>query len=108
MASLEVGFSHDIFVEWATESKNLVLFTERGQVYLLKLMSHPFVCRFCCFLLMFIGLPPEIWSIFLFPFQFVLLLPLYFMCALRSLLGRLSVLRGTYKLSYMLTQLYRH
>ncbi|RWR72197.1 cleavage and polyadenylation specificity factor subunit 2 [Cinnamomum micranthum f. kanehirae] len=31
MASLEVGFSHDIFVEWATESKNLVLFTERGQ-----------------------------------------------------------------------------
>ncbi|XP_068645532.1 cleavage and polyadenylation specificity factor subunit 2 [Aristolochia californica] len=31
MASLEVGFSHDIFVEWATEPKNLVLFTERGQ-----------------------------------------------------------------------------
>ncbi|MQM07767.1 hypothetical protein Taro_040619 [Colocasia esculenta] len=31
MASLEVGFSHDIFVEWATEAKNLVLFTEKGQ-----------------------------------------------------------------------------
>ncbi|XP_077241875.1 cleavage and polyadenylation specificity factor 100 [Tasmannia lanceolata] len=31
MASLEVGFSHDIFVEWATETKNLVFFTERGQ-----------------------------------------------------------------------------
>lgn len=32
MASLEVGYSHDIFVEWATEAKNLVLFTEKGQV----------------------------------------------------------------------------
>ena len=32
MASLEVGFSHDIFVEWAIEAKNLILFTERGQV----------------------------------------------------------------------------
>lgn len=32
MASLEVGFSHDIFVELATDAKNLVLFTERGQV----------------------------------------------------------------------------
>lgn len=31
MASLEFGFSHDIFVEWASDSKNLVLFTERGQ-----------------------------------------------------------------------------
>jgi len=31
MASLEVGFSHDIFAEWATEAKNLVLFTEKGQ-----------------------------------------------------------------------------
>lgn len=31
MASLETGFSHDIFVEWATDVKNLVLFTERGQ-----------------------------------------------------------------------------
>ncbi|PIA49419.1 hypothetical protein AQUCO_01300318v1 [Aquilegia coerulea] len=31
MASLECGFSHDIFVEWATDGKNLVLFTERGQ-----------------------------------------------------------------------------
>ncbi|KAF5190062.1 Cleavage and polyadenylation specificity factor subunit [Thalictrum thalictroides] len=31
MASLECGFSHDIFVEWATNKKNLVLFTERGQ-----------------------------------------------------------------------------
>ena len=32
MASLEAGFSHDIFVEWAADGKNLVLFTERGQV----------------------------------------------------------------------------
>lgn len=32
MASLEAGFSHDIFVEWATDAKNLVLFTERAQV----------------------------------------------------------------------------
>lgn len=32
MASLEAGFSHDIFVELAAEAKNLVLFTERGQV----------------------------------------------------------------------------
>ncbi|KAJ3693032.1 hypothetical protein LUZ60_012127 [Juncus effusus] len=31
MASLEVGFSHDIFVELATDAKNLMLFTERGQ-----------------------------------------------------------------------------
>ncbi|KAG9144402.1 hypothetical protein Leryth_017536 [Lithospermum erythrorhizon] len=31
MASLEAGFSHDIFVEWADYPKNLVLFTERGQ-----------------------------------------------------------------------------
>ncbi|XP_062000163.1 cleavage and polyadenylation specificity factor subunit 2 isoform X1 [Rosa rugosa] len=31
MASLEAGFSHDIFVEWATDAKNLVLFTERAQ-----------------------------------------------------------------------------
>ncbi|KAL3524286.1 hypothetical protein ACH5RR_017120 [Cinchona calisaya] len=31
MGSLEVGFSHDIFVEWASDIKNLVLFTERGQ-----------------------------------------------------------------------------
>ncbi|KAA8533716.1 hypothetical protein F0562_031233 [Nyssa sinensis] len=31
MASLEAGFSHDIFVAWAADVKNLVLFTERGQ-----------------------------------------------------------------------------
>ncbi|KAM2975886.1 hypothetical protein FF1_001995 [Malus domestica] len=31
MASLEAGFSHDIFVEWANDAKNLVLFTERAQ-----------------------------------------------------------------------------
>ncbi|XP_050385415.1 cleavage and polyadenylation specificity factor subunit 2 [Argentina anserina] len=31
MASLEAGFSHDIFVEWATDSKNLILFAERAQ-----------------------------------------------------------------------------
>lgn len=35
MASLEAGFSHDIFVEWASDTKNLVLFTERGQVFLI-------------------------------------------------------------------------
>jgi cleavage and polyadenylation specificity factor subunit 2 len=33
MASLEVGFSHDIFVEMANDTKNLVLFTEKGQVH---------------------------------------------------------------------------
>lgn len=32
MAIFEVGFSHDIVVEWAVDTKNLVLFTERGQV----------------------------------------------------------------------------
>ncbi|KAG5253642.1 Cleavage and polyadenylation specificity factor family protein [Salix suchowensis] len=31
VASLEAGFSHDIFAEWAADVKNLVLFTERGQ-----------------------------------------------------------------------------
>lgn len=31
MPSLEVGFSHDIFVEWATEARHAILFTERGQ-----------------------------------------------------------------------------
>ncbi|XWS48451.1 hypothetical protein CRYUN_Cryun13aG0078100 [Craigia yunnanensis] len=31
MAILEAGFSHDIFVQWAADVKNLVLFTERGQ-----------------------------------------------------------------------------
>uniref|UniRef100_A0A2P2L1T3 Cleavage and polyadenylation specificity factor subunit 2 n=1 Tax=Rhizophora mucronata TaxID=61149 RepID=A0A2P2L1T3_RHIMU len=31
MASLEAGFSHDIFVEWVADAKNVVLFTERGQ-----------------------------------------------------------------------------
>ncbi|KAI5444324.1 hypothetical protein KIW84_012816 [Lathyrus oleraceus] len=31
MASLEAGFSHDIFVDWGNNVKNLVLFTERGQ-----------------------------------------------------------------------------
>ncbi|XP_062199096.1 cleavage and polyadenylation specificity factor subunit 2 [Phragmites australis] len=31
MASLEVGFSHDIFVDMANEARNLVLFTEKGQ-----------------------------------------------------------------------------
>lgn len=47
MASLEAGFSHDIFVEWGNDAKNLVLFTERGQVYSLeKLISPVFLC-FC-------------------------------------------------------------
>ncbi|XP_062120405.1 cleavage and polyadenylation specificity factor subunit 2 [Humulus lupulus] len=31
MASLEAGFSHDIFVDWANDARNLMLFTERGQ-----------------------------------------------------------------------------
>ncbi|XP_058779158.1 cleavage and polyadenylation specificity factor subunit 2-like isoform X2 [Vicia villosa] len=31
MASLEAGFSHDIFVDWGNDINNLVLFTERGQ-----------------------------------------------------------------------------
>ncbi|MCO5581435.1 hypothetical protein L7F22_035319 [Adiantum nelumboides] len=31
MASLEAGFARELFVEWASEPKNLVLFTERGQ-----------------------------------------------------------------------------
>lgn len=43
MASLEAGFSHDIFVEWAADSRNLVLFTERGQFGTLacKLQAKP-------------------------------------------------------------------
>jgi hypothetical protein len=35
MSSLESGFARELFVEWASDSKNLVLFTERGQVQLL-------------------------------------------------------------------------
>ncbi|KAF2550987.1 hypothetical protein F2Q68_00036818 [Brassica cretica] len=31
MASLEAGFARDIFVEWANDPRNLVLFTETGQ-----------------------------------------------------------------------------
>ncbi|CAI9092242.1 OLC1v1027434C1 [Oldenlandia corymbosa var. corymbosa] len=31
LGSLEIGFSHDLFVEWASDPSNLVLFTERGQ-----------------------------------------------------------------------------
>ncbi|XP_071929499.1 cleavage and polyadenylation specificity factor subunit 2-like isoform X3 [Coffea arabica] len=31
MGSLEAGFSHDIFVEWVSDTKNLILFSERGQ-----------------------------------------------------------------------------
>jgi len=42
MASLEAGFSHEIFVEWANDVKNLVLFTERGQVYSLEKFLFPF------------------------------------------------------------------
>lgn len=41
MASLEAGFSHDIFVEWANDVKNLVLFTERGQVFSIELLLTP-------------------------------------------------------------------
>ncbi|XP_009789216.1 cleavage and polyadenylation specificity factor subunit 2 [Nicotiana sylvestris] len=43
MASLEAGYSHDIFVEWAADPKNLVLFTERGQFGTLAriLQSNP-------------------------------------------------------------------
>ena len=40
MASLEAGFSHDIFVEWAPDTKNLMLFTERGQVCVTCLLIH--------------------------------------------------------------------
>lgn len=47
MASLEVGFSHDIFVEWATEAKNLVLFTEKGQVLLI--WHHITLVAMTCF-----------------------------------------------------------
>ncbi|KAH7429669.1 hypothetical protein KP509_09G061000 [Ceratopteris richardii] len=32
MASLEAGFARELFVEWASEPNNLVLFTERSQV----------------------------------------------------------------------------
>ncbi|CAM6100385.1 unnamed protein product [Calypogeia fissa] len=32
MASLEAGFARELFVEWATDSNNLVLFTERAQI----------------------------------------------------------------------------
>ncbi|MED6157866.1 hypothetical protein PIB30_027395 [Stylosanthes scabra] len=32
VASLETCFSHVIFVEWASDMKNLELFTERGQI----------------------------------------------------------------------------
>jgi cleavage and polyadenylation specificity factor subunit 2 len=31
MASLEAGFAREIFVEWANDPRNLVLFTETGQ-----------------------------------------------------------------------------
>ncbi|KAI5055518.1 hypothetical protein GOP47_0029039 [Adiantum capillus-veneris] len=31
MASLEAGFARELFVEWASEPKNLILFTDRGQ-----------------------------------------------------------------------------
>lgn len=43
MASLEGGFARDLFVEWATDSRNLVLFTERGQMGTLakKLQAEP-------------------------------------------------------------------
>ncbi|GJU62904.1 brefeldin A-inhibited guanine nucleotide-exchange protein 5 [Tanacetum coccineum] len=38
MASLEVGVSHDIFVDWVANSRNLVLFIERGQS--LSVVTH--------------------------------------------------------------------
>ncbi|KAL3683878.1 hypothetical protein R1sor_001900 [Riccia sorocarpa] len=43
MASLEGGFARELFVEWATDPNNLVLFTERGQVGTLsrKLQAEP-------------------------------------------------------------------
>ncbi|BBN04094.1 cleavage and polyadenylation specificity factor subunit 2 [Marchantia polymorpha subsp. ruderalis] len=43
MASLEAGFARELFVEWATDPNNLVLFTERGQVGTLsrKLQAEP-------------------------------------------------------------------
>lgn len=39
MASLEAGFARDIFVEWANDPRNLVLFTETGQV-----LNRPITC----------------------------------------------------------------
>ncbi|EMS56660.1 Cleavage and polyadenylation specificity factor subunit 2 [Triticum urartu] len=42
MSSLEVGFSHDIFVEMANEAKNLVLFTEKGQTSDYKIFPFQF------------------------------------------------------------------
>ena len=43
MASLEGGFARALFSEWATDSRNLVLFTERGQMGTLakKLQAEP-------------------------------------------------------------------
>ncbi|GJU62899.1 cleavage and polyadenylation specificity factor subunit 2 [Tanacetum coccineum] len=40
MASLEVGVSHDIFVDWVANSRNLVLFIERGQIGVV-VYGHP-------------------------------------------------------------------
>lgn len=45
MASLEAGFSHDIFVEWGSDVKNLVLFTEKGQVFFF--VKYPFSLVTC-------------------------------------------------------------
>ena len=42
MGSLEAGFSHDIFVEWVSDTKNLILFSERGQVCSEPFASHCF------------------------------------------------------------------
>lgn len=53
MASLEAGFSHDIFVEWATDTRNLILFTERGQVcFFTCLQIRCFSVLFLCILFM--------------------------------------------------------
>ncbi|MCO5554497.1 hypothetical protein L7F22_008026 [Adiantum nelumboides] len=40
MASLEAGFARELFVEWASEPKNLVLFTERGQICAIIIMGQ--------------------------------------------------------------------
>ena len=42
MASLEVGFSHDIFVEWAADGKSLVFsHKEAKYVFWFLSYSHP-------------------------------------------------------------------
>ncbi|KAK7831409.1 hypothetical protein CFP56_027456 [Quercus suber] len=53
---------HDIFVEWATDAKNLVLFTERGQILITNLefvLEANAVIEFACFNLLYPNLEFE-------------------------------------------------